>query len=234
MKYGIFFLTLSALLGYFAIQSEQWVSLIMIWPITAFLVVAIGYLRGMAKILGKRSDGTIFVFTRILLLPFFALISAIWHLARICSTKPAIQEIATEILIGRRLLNREVPANIQVVVDLTSEFVEPEKLRNVSHYISVPVLDALAPSGEEFAAVVKRVAILPGTVFIHCAQGHGRTSMFASLLLITRQHAGNLDEALAKIQAIRPHAQPNRAQRRFLEWAALQIESVRQPPSSDP
>lgn len=232
MAYGFFFLALSALLGGYATRGGM--SLFLMWPVIAFLVVSAAYLGAGSKVLGKRSEGTIAPLQRIVLFPYFALIETVWHLVRISSSEPAVQEVAPGIWIGRRLLNDDWKNDFNIVVDLTSEFSEPRSPRNVEHYLSVPVLDGMPPTEKAFLSSVKRVAKLPGTVFIHCAQGHGRTSTFAALLLICRGHARNVNDALNQIRAVRPAAQPNRSQRQYLELAAVQVEPATQPPSSDP
>lgn len=217
MFYGIFFLTLSILLGSLPVQYGSGVSLSAIWPAVAFLVVSVAYLGSRANLLGKRADGSVSPIHQIVLLPYFLLIQGVWHFARLCSSEPAVQEIAPGIWIGRRLLAREIPGDVQVVIDLTSEFAEPLLLRTVAYYVSIPVLDAMTPGTDQFVSGIRRVAELPGKIFIHCAQGHGRTTMFAALLLITKGFAKNADDALEQIRTVRPKARLNRHQRRFLE-----------------
>lgn len=222
MAYGLFFLASSALLGFYA--SRGGVSLILLWPMVTFLLVSLAYLGAGAKVLGKRSDGTIAPLQRIVLSPYFALIEVTWHLALTFTSETSVQEIAPGIWIGRRLLTNEWKHTFDVVVDLTSEFTEPRCFRNIDHYISVPVLDGMPPTEAAYISSVQTIAKLPGTVFIHCAQGHGRTSTFAALLLICRGTARDVNDALNQIRAVRPAARPNRTQRQYLERVALLLE----------
>jgi len=233
MFYGFFFMGLAALLVNVAVQTAGWSSLVLIWSALAFLFVAIAYLGAGAKLLGKRPDGTISPPRQVLLLPYFVLIGGVWHLVRRLSKEPALHEVAPGIRIGRRLLAREVPKDLQTVVDLTSEFAEPQPLRYTANYISVPVLDGMPGTSREFLAAAQRVAELPKPVFVHCAQGHGRTAMFTALLLIATGYAKDVEDALSKIRAVRPGARPNSRQRRFLEQAKP-ATAVKQPPSSCP
>ena len=219
MFYGFFFIGLAALLVNVAVQTAGWGSLILIWPALAFLFISVAYLGAGAKLLGKRPDGTISRSRQVLLLPYFVLIGGLWHLVRWLSREPVVHEVAPGIRIGRRLLAHEVPKDLQTVVDLTSEFAEPHPLRCTANYISVPVLDGMPGTSKEFLAAAQRVAELPKPVFIHCAQGHGRTAMFTALLLIATGYSKDVEDALSQIRSVRPGARPNSRQRRFLELA---------------
>ena len=58
---------------------------------------------------------------------------------------------------------------------------------------------------------------LPETgVYIHCAQGHGRTGFFACALLLRRGLAATAAEAEARVVAARPGVKLRQAQRAFL------------------
>ena len=112
--------------------------------------------------------------------------------------------VSDSVLIGRRLLSREMPSDIELVVDLTCEFSEPRTIRSARRYIAFPMLDAAALPSRLLAEFVGCLAVEEGRMFIHCAQGHGRTGLITALLLIAKGDVQNADDALLKVQASRP------------------------------
>jgi hypothetical protein len=60
----------------------------------------------------------------------------------------------------------------------------PAAIRQSPGYFLLPILDGAAIKPD----VLKRTidGLLPGSTYIHCAQGHGRTGMFCAALLIRR------------------------------------------------
>jgi hypothetical protein len=61
-----------------------------------------------------------------------------------------------------------------------------------------------------------------GTIYIHCAQGRGRSAALAAALLIARGMAANVDEAEAALSRARPSVRLNSAQR---AWVARVIRA---------
>jgi protein-tyrosine phosphatase len=80
----------------------------------------------------------------------------------------------------------------------------------------VPILDAAAPPLDELQAAIERVATSE-RVLIHCAQGHGRTGLFAAALLLRRGLADTPEQALARVTAVRPGVRLSKPQRRVLD-----------------
>jgi protein-tyrosine phosphatase len=119
------------------------------------------------------------------------------------------------LVVGRRLQPKEVAGDFENFVDLTSEFREPAALRRLVAYRSFPILDASAPSPEALREVLE--SLRPGRTFVHCAQGHGRTGLFAAALLIHSHRAKSPEEAVQMLQRVRPGIMLNAAQRACLE-----------------
>jgi protein-tyrosine phosphatase len=63
----------------------------------------------------------------------------------------------------------------------------------------------------------------PGRIFIHCAQGHGRTGLFALAVLLHSGAVGSLEEGLRFLTAARPGIRLNREQRRCLDTFAREL-----------
>ncbi len=124
-------------------------------------------------------------------------------------------------LVGRRPLAGEIPERVALVVDLAAEFPECRAVRNGRQYISFPMLDAEITGTVGFGAVVDRVVESNGPVYVHCAQGHGRTGTLAAAVLVVRGQAATADEAISQLREARPRLDLSRKQiafvRRFLD-----------------
>jgi protein-tyrosine phosphatase len=158
----------------------------------------------------------------VVLFPFLAFTWLTWHLARIVSREPMMHALTPNVRIGRRLLARELPADVDHVVDLTAEFREVARARG---YTGLPILDASVPDRDELRRALDAVP-KTGSVYVHCAQGHGRTALFASCLLIAREGL-DADIAIARVLAVRPLARMKAAQRAFVREFAVQSRECR-------
>jgi protein-tyrosine phosphatase len=112
---------------------------------------------------------------------------------------------------------------VSLVVDLTAEFVECRAVRTACRYISAPVLDTGVMDEAAFLALVQEVARWPGPVYIHCAQGHGRTGTFAAAVLLARGHCDTVDAAVAQLRAVRPGLALGQAQLQFVHRVAERL-----------
>ena len=100
-------------------------------------------------------------------------------------------------------------------VDLTAEFAEPAAIRKSPAYRSFPILDGAAPSPEALRAAV--AGLRPGRTFVHCAQGHGRTGLFALAVLLSSGVARSVEDGLRLLRTARPGIRLSRDQRRCIE-----------------
>lgn len=214
IKYGVLFLTLAILCAAYAMMHRGW-SWLMLWPALSYALCAAAWLGLGPRVLGKRYVGRMRTLNSVLLLPYLLYTWSVWHIYRLVNQERAYDQLTEDVLIGRRLLGSERP-DCDVVVDLTSEFPEPAALRS-GEYISFPILDGFVPAATPMLDRVREVANREGIAFIHCAQGHGRTGLFAAALLLHEGSAANPDEALRLIQAKRPRARIGARQRQCLE-----------------
>ncbi len=220
MKLGLLFALCSLLLGLVGACRGGW-RLALLWPAASFALVALGYLGLGPRVFGKRPDGTLSPAAAVVLLPYLAMTAIVWRLTRLMIRKPAMHELVPGFWIGRRLLPRELPPDTDVVVDLTAEFAEPRGVRSVGSYISVPMLDAAAGKVGQVVELARRLAAMQGKqVFLHCAQGHGRTGLVAAAYLLAAGKCRDAREAIAFTQSIRPGVRLNREQRRVLDEVA--------------
>ena len=224
MKYAVAFgvMTLALVAGSALYPEVRW---LLLWSALSFGIVASGYAGIGPRVIGKSRDGRISLPLKILNLPYLTYTWAVWHLCRLMSREASYNKIDEELVIGRRLLAKEVPEGFDHYIDLTAEFEEPAAIRARPGYRCLPILDASVPSFRELQGVVEDTAA--GRAFIHCAQGHGRTGLFALALLLHRKRVETIEEGVGLLQSLRPAVRLNQAQIEFAH-RYLRFNSERQ------
>ena len=215
MKYGFSFLLLGGFLAWCGIQSGHW-NRFLLWPALSFWVVAAGYSGLGAQVFGKRPDGTISWYALVPLLPYFLYTWGVWHLLRFVRHEDCYNEVTQGLYLGRRAHARELPPDVQAVVDLTAEFSESAAVRRGREYLSLPILDASVPKDARFRELVDKVARLPRPVYVHCAEGHGRSAAVVAALLLRTEQASTVEEAISIVRQARPGVRLIRKQRELL------------------
>ncbi len=129
------------------------------------------------------------------------------------------------------MLPGEYPEGIESVVDLTSEFPESSRIRQGRNYRAFPILDGSPSTPAALERVVRAIMDLPGDVYIHCAEGHGRTALVATSLLLARGDARSAAEAVALVLERRPLARMNASQRKIVDEVAASPPSGTSTPS---
>jgi len=192
-----------------------------IWLGCDFLVVGIAHGMGAHRVFGKRSDGTLPVWSWLLFLPLLVYTAAVWHLIRLFSREAAFNVINEKLVVGRRLLTFELDGEFDNYVDLTAEFAEPGVIRDAECYRSIPILDGAAPTPEALHVAV--ASLRPGRTYIHCAQGHGRTGLFALAVLLKSGVAHGVEDGFRMLSAARPGIRLSREQRRCIQVFAQSL-----------
>jgi hypothetical protein len=188
---------------------------VLLWPAMSWLLVGVAYL-GRVPSLFTKHDGRLDISCKLVLAPHLALLYATWRAVRAVSREPAFARLTDAILIGRRLLLHEYPP-VRTVVDLTAEM--DEQVPPGSAYVPIPILDAAPLSPGALREAARRVAACEAPVYLHCAEGHGRTSMLAAATLLETGAAASAEEALEMVRRVRPRARPNAGQSRALAAA---------------
>lgn len=222
MGYSAITFLLGAVLIVYGVLAGRWY-LLVIWLGADFLVLSCAYYYNVSRVFGKRSNGTLPVWSLILFGPMHLFTAAIWHLIRLSSREPTFQEITTRLTIGRRLLSSEVQREYDNYVDLTAEFVEPRKIRSSASYLNFPILDGSAPDAALLHRTIEKLR--PGSTYIHCAQGHGRTGLFALAVLLSSGKVQSVDEGLRLLTTVRPQITLNKLQRRCADQFAEALRS---------
>ncbi len=188
---------------------------VLAYPALSFAIVSIGYLGAGPRVFGKQSNGKRNWLATVLLLPYLLLSLATWQLTRMVSREPAVNQFDPDLYLSRRLQRKEVPQSVSSVVDLTCELSDPGS--ELENYVCFPILDAGCPTTEDLRRITGIVLSLPKPILIHCAQGHGRTGLLASAILLVSRKATTPREAVALVKASRPGVNLSGAQWRTLE-----------------
>ncbi len=125
MTYAIVFSVLAIGVAFSACWAGSWWQVVLLlWAAASLGLVAVAYGVNAPTVFGKRPDGRIAWCPALILLPYRLLMHAVWLLSIRLSRAPAWQRIDERLIIGRRLLDHEVPAGIDAVLDLTCEFAD--------------------------------------------------------------------------------------------------------------
>jgi len=223
MRYAITLTFLGILMGAFGIQKGV-IAIPLCWLGLDFVLLGIAHLSKNHQIFGKRPDGKLPYWSWIVFAPLFILNFLVWQLCRVLSSEPAINKITPEITIGRRLQTLENPGQFSNYVDLTAEFQEPKIFRTSNGYLSYPILDASSPTPDQLSAAIQRLS--PGSTFIHCAQGHGRTGLFTLALLLHSRIVPTVDSGMDLIASSRPAVRLNAEQLKCINLYAAKIKGL--------
>ena len=204
------FFLVAGLLAYLAI-ARGGASLLWLWPAADCAAVGAAYFGFGARVFGKRSDGSLSPWAALPMLPFLAVIRIVWRLQVLLSPEPCWSEVVPGLFLGRLPLRGEYPEGIRLVVDMTAEFSKPDYHPASAGYRCLPTLDAFVPDSGACDALVEE-AFSAGSVFVHCANGHGRSAAFAAALLLRRGLARDVAEAMGIIRRARPACRLNPVQ----------------------
>ena len=200
--------------------SGQWQWLVG-WCLFSMVLCGLSYVWLGPAILNKSADGDIPFINRLANAPWLWEYRIIVALDRWLGFE-GVHEISPGLWLGRRLLAREVPKDIKLVVDLTAESSKIEDLAAEVSYMCLPTLDGYAPETNAFMELVDKVSQHPGPVLIHCARGHGRSATAMAAVLIKRGLATDVDTAYALMKSKRKRVHLHRRQLKLLSGVSLE------------
>ncbi len=193
------------------------------WTALSCFLAATAYLANRPSLLGKR-DGRVSWWRVLPLLPYLVAFRIAMVLRRSRQGGPDWDEIVPGLAVGARVGVEELPPDLDLVVDLTSEWPAPGGVRRLPGYRNHPVLDGSFPPCEErFLALLAELTSARGGVYIHCEEGRGRAPTAAAAVLLARGVVHDVDAAMALVTRARPVARPTRTDRRFLERIAPRL-----------
>ena len=202
----------------------RWVG---IWAGASWITVGLAYARLLGpKIFGKQSGGGMAILNMGFFLPCLACAWGLW-LARLDhGGEPISDEISPGLWLGRRCSAQELPAGVDAVLDMTSEFPELSAVTQGREYRCIPNLDATLSGKREFAEAVAQVVSWwhweKRCVYVHCAVGHGRSAAVVIAALVASGRAESIAEAEGIVRRARPKIKLTEDQYGVLErWADL-------------
>jgi len=199
-----------------AIATGGW-SYLLLWPALSLMTIAAGYLGLGARVFGKKPDGTMQLFNRVLMLPFCIPYEIAWKFY-LSHQEPAWHLILPNLWLGRRVKVEELPKGVGLVVDGTAEVESFRAIRENYTYWTLPTLDARTAKRENFKALSERIANWSQSgIYIHCAKGRGRSTTLLVAVLLERRCVKTIDEAMALIRTKRHQVRLHKPQRQVLE-----------------
>lgn len=232
-RYAFIFGLLSVACGFFsavAAGPTNGISLAFLYPAVSFALLAVAYAGSGPQLLGKRPDGGRRWWPRLLFAPYLLLTQFSFLLYKLFGRHSASCEVVPNLFLGRRLTAAEAAQfRDAAVVDLASEFTEARPFRTPDRYLSLPVLDATAPTLEQLNLAVKWVAeqLAHRPVFVHCALGHGRSASVVIAFLLHAGRVATVKDGLRMLRQLRPGVGLSSAQRQRLErWRAARNPTV--------
>jgi hypothetical protein len=175
-----------------------------------FALLSFAYFFSWPRLLGKRRDGKLLISSYALFWPYHLSNYVLLAASRLLLRERPFDEIAPGLFIGARLLPfdraKATACDFRSVLDLTCEFSETSRLREAAVYFCIPLLDRGTPSQPQLRAgldfIRKRLEV--GPVYVHCAQGHGRSATFAAAWLLATGCVRHPREAVQMLQSKRP------------------------------
>jgi hypothetical protein len=194
-----------------------WIALLPAYVSVSFGLLAVAYAGVGSRVLFKRQNGGRSPIGWLLLAPYFVLNEFTFRAYRLLSREPPFVQVAPNLSFGRRLLAYETEtAGWASVLDLAGEFTAA---RLPQRYRSLPVLDATAPTETELQSAVAWIAegIASGTVYVHCALGHGRSACVILAYLLQSGLIDSVDSGIERLRSLRPGVRIHPPQRRLLQ-----------------
>jgi protein-tyrosine phosphatase len=227
MQYAFVFALLGGACGFVglsAVESTGGFSLTFVYPAVSFLLLAVAYAGGGPALLGKRADGGRRWWARLLFAPYLLLTRFSFALYKVLGRHTPACEVAPNLFLGRRLTAVEASRFAgAAVLDLAAEFSETRPLRRPELYLSLPVLDATAPTAEQLDRAMHWLGgHLPHRpVYVHCALGHGRSATALIAYLLHSGQVTGVRDGLRQVRTVRPGVGLSARQRERLRlWRA--------------
>lgn len=194
------------------------------WSGASFFAVGCAYARNGPGLFGKREDGTLRWDRVVLLWPYLLFAWTVWFLETRLTRDAPWHRIAPGLWLGRRVTGPGLPPDISLIVDLTSEFPEPESVRQGRTYLCLPTLDGSVPDDAKLRALVQTVSAWPGGVYVHCALGRGRSALVVAAVLLATGVVANFDDATRLLTKARSGVKLNRMQETYLRRASFYLD----------
>lgn len=223
MKYSIVFATFGCLCAISLLSADElWLKPLLASCAIAGFGLALGYGPLGPRVFLKKPSGRLAWTSYLLFWPYHVLNALSLKLFRGMRWARTFDRIDENLYLGCRpgRADRAALAELGIagVLDLTCEFSEPTFLRRMGAYRCIPLLDTTAPTVDQLAdgAAWIQQQIVAAPVYVHCALGHGRSVLFVAAYLLLSGKSATAEDAVSRIQTIRPGIGLNRAQKAIL------------------
>ena len=188
-------------------------SLLCFWCVVSALWMTVAYLfQQPFLVLGKSPKRPFFALILMLNFPFLVAYWLLWIFRHGFSKNAPVNRIKdTNISISQWPIFRVSPEKYDVVIDLTSEM--PAIYPVSGQYFSLPNLDGVPLCRWDVPSDLENRQIL-----VHCAQGRGRSAVYAAMLLKELGYTSNADIAYEWLQQSRPSVHLTKAQLKQLRY----------------
>lgn len=212
------FVILGSLLFYYGFLLEHIVfSTLSYWLGACFFCVGSSYGFESTALFGKNAAGKMASVNRVFLLPYLFYTRFTWNILRYVIREDVFNELIPGVFIGRKTVAGELDKKINLIIDLTCEFEEAVEVKENREYVCFQMLDGFVPRPEDLKKIAEMIKNYNGAIYIHCAQGHGRTGLVACAVVAAKGLAKTPKEALDFVISKRPKVRLNSIQRAFLE-----------------
>ena len=188
---------------YYAIQESLFY---LLYPtISAITLTCAYWIKNPKLIAGKDENGNINWIIFLINFPWLIITYSVWLVQFWLSRENKCDRITNNIDIGCYPIDMR-NCEYDIVIDLTSEFPKPRNI--LCEYHCYPNLDGIALVNINIPLGITKTS----KIFIHCAQGHGRSATYCSFLLLK---LGLVEKGLTALDLIlkkRPYAKPSNEQ----------------------
>jgi hypothetical protein len=186
----------------------SFVSIFFVWPAVSCGIMALAYVTGLSRLLGKE-NGTLSPASEWCLLPMLIVTAQIQR--KWLKRRPGWHEVTPGVFFGRKVTKAEAANLTQggdlAVIDLTAESNAPVAFRENAHYHNLPLLDLVPLKPEHITAALHLIREERATgrrVFLHCQLGLQRSALIAAHWLVDSGEATDLEQAKAKLRIVEP------------------------------
>ncbi len=213
----------AAVCGVLAVPLPTSVAWVPGWASLSCALAAWAYVANLPGIYGKR-HGRLVWWRAAPTAVFLGAFRIACALMRAWRRHPTKSRVSASVWVAGRVEGDDLPADLEFVVDLVSEFPEPAGVRRRPGYRFLPVLDGgVPPAVEPVLELLEELADPRRPALVHCDSGMGRAPTFAALLMLRRGEADTVDEARAAIERARPFVHLGTADRAFLARVAPHV-----------
>lgn len=210
--------------GFGFLMRIWYISVLLLWISIVYAWVSVCYItRKPIFDIKNIQTGHIKRFLSIFFCPYLNMMLVVWKIKRMITKENTMDKICPYVYLGRYIRDKKdiENANIQLIVDVTYELPELNNITANKKYFCVPMMDGSAPRNTtQFKGVLKSMQKFrkskTGSIYIHCAAGHGRSCMMATAF-ISIWYQVPVDVAFRMIKKIRPSVSMHKTQWNFVK-----------------